>query len=84
MHSNPDTTPNPGPNDAAPPPQPKSIAIAFLLTLLLGPIGMLYSTPIGALIMMVITIIIGVITFGIGVILVWPVCIIWSCVAAAR
>jgi len=31
--------------------KPKSAAMAFALTLFFGPLGMLYSTPIGALVM---------------------------------
>lgn len=61
----------------------KSVALAFILTLLFGPLGMLYSTVLGALVMLVIAAVVGGITFGVGLFVVWPICILWGCVAAA-
>jgi len=60
----------------------KSVGLAILLTFLFGPLGMLYSTVSGALIMLVISTIVGIFTFGIGLLLTWPICIIWAAVAA--
>lgn len=54
----------------------KSPGIAILLTVLFGPIGMFYSTILGAIVMTILSIIIGLVTFGFGLLLTWPICII--------
>jgi uncharacterized membrane protein YdbT with pleckstrin-like domain len=61
----------------------KSLGISILLTVLFGPLGMLYSTIPGAIIMAVISVILGVITLGIGLLITWPICIIWGAVATS-
>lgn len=75
----------------------KSIGIAFLLTFLFGPLGMLYSTVVGALVMLGIEAIVTVVgwflvaaTFGFGLVilvpgyfLIWVACILWGCLAAS-
>lgn len=61
----------------------KSVGIAILLTVLFGPLGMLYSTIAGGLIMLLISIVLGVFTMGVGSLLVWPITIIWGAVAAS-
>jgi hypothetical protein len=70
----------------------KSVGVAFVLTWFFGPLGMLYSTVSGALIMLAASVIgsifIGIVTFGLGLIVLWPLLwvtsIIWGCVAAAN
>jgi putative Ca2+/H+ antiporter (TMEM165/GDT1 family) len=42
----------------------KSFIVAILLAIFLGPIGLFYATVVGALVMLVITVIIGFVTFG--------------------
>lgn len=61
---------------------PKSVGIAILLTVLLGPLGMLYSTVGGAVIMLIISVLLGIFTFGLSLFITWPICIIWSAIAA--
>ena len=61
---------------------PKSVGIAIILTILFGPLGMFYSTIIGAIIMMIISAIVALLTLGLGLIFIWPVCIIWGALAA--
>lgn len=71
---------------------PKSVGVAFLLTFLFGPLGMLYSTVSGALIMILIAVfggmVVGFATLGFGWLawgpIVWIVSIIWGCVAASN
>ena len=71
---------------------PKSAGVALLLTFLFGPLGMLYSTVSGALIMLAISLfgalIIAIPTFGLGLFLWWPAVwltsMIWGTVAAAN
>lgn len=62
----------------------KSVGVALLLTLLFGPLGMLYSTGWGAFIMFVLCLWLGLMTFGIALIVLWPICMVWAAVAAKR
>lgn len=60
----------------------KNVGVAILLTIIFGPLGMLYSTISGALIMTILSMTIGVLTMGLGMIIIWPICIIWAASAA--
>lgn len=60
----------------------KSIGLSLLLTILFGPLGLLYTTVSGAIIMFVVSLIIFIITFGFGVFFTWPICMIWGVLAA--
>ena len=60
----------------------KSVGIAILLTILFGPLGMFYSTVKGAIIMIVVSVILAVVTLGLGLLITWPASIIWGAVAA--
>ena len=62
----------------------KSVGIALLLSLLFGPLGMLYSTVIGALVMFVANVLAFVLTAGLGLLLTWPIGAAWAAVAANR
>lgn len=71
---------------------PKSVGVAFLLTFLFGPLGMLYSTVSGALIMLGISVVgglfVGIVTLGLAWLVwgpaMWLTSIIWGCAAAAN
>ena len=58
----------------------KSVAVAIVLTIFFGPLGMFYSTVEGALIMCVVTFF-SMFT-GIGLLIAWPACVIWGAMAA--
>ena len=58
----------------------KSQGLGFLLTFLFGPLGLLYSTVIGAIIMILVAIVLGLLTFGFGFFFAWPICWIVSIV----
>jgi len=60
---------------------PKSVGIAILLSVFFGPLGMLYSTVPGALIMLAVSVFLGFITAGISVFITWPICVIWGALA---
>ena len=60
----------------------KSVGVAFLLTFLFGPLGMIYSTVKGAIIMMVVGAVVGVFTLGVGLAVIWPVSVLWGVMAA--
>lgn len=62
---------------------PKSMGISIALTLFFGPLGMFYSTIIGAIIMSIITLIVGIFTMGIGLIVIWPINVIWAAIATS-
>jgi uncharacterized membrane protein YdbT with pleckstrin-like domain len=59
----------------------KSVGISIMLTVLFGPFGMLYSTIWGAIIMGIIALVVGVLTLGIGLLVIWPICILWGALA---
>ena len=56
----------------------KSVGISIILTVLFGPLGMFYSTIWGAIIMLIISGVIGVVTFGYGLMITHPICVIWG------
>lgn len=60
----------------------KSPLAAFFLTLFLGPLGMFYSTVIGAIIMIVVCVIILILFSWLWIFVTWPINIIWAVVAA--
>lgn len=62
----------------------KNVAVAALLGFFFGPIGMIYATGLGALVMFGVNVVIGILTFGLGLFLTWPVCAIWAGVAAGN
>ena len=62
----------------------KSVAGAVLLALFFGPLGMIYSTISGALIMFVINIFVAVVTLGLGLLVTLPICAIWAGIAASN
>lgn len=64
--------------------QGKSVGVAFLLTFFFGPIGMFYSTILGAIIMLILYLVIGIITLGFGLIILHPIAIIWACIAVSN
>ena len=59
----------------------KSMGVTILLTILFGPLGMFYSTIIGGIVMLILSIIIGIVTLGFGILVTWPICIIWAAIA---
>ena len=61
---------------------PKDIHAAFVLPFFLGPVGMLYSTLRGALIMLLVHLVVGLSTMGFGLIFTWPIGMVWTIKAA--
>lgn len=62
----------------------KSVIVAVLLAFFFGPLGMLYATPVGALVMFGINLVVGIFTLGIGLAITWPACAIWAGIAADK
>lgn len=70
-------------------PAPKSLAMAVLLAGLFGPLGMVYSTLSGALVMLLISLSLLLASgedLALGnlysLLIAWPVCVVWSAIAA--
>jgi hypothetical protein len=59
----------------------KSIGISIILTFLFGPLGMFYSTIVGGAIMLVLSLVIAFVTLGFGLLITWPICVIWGALA---
>jgi len=62
--------------------QSKSVGISLLLTFLFGPLGMLYSTVSGGLIMLAVSVLLAIFTFGFSVFITQPICMVWGAIAA--
>ncbi len=60
----------------------KSVGLAVLLALFLGPLGLLYSSVKGGVIMFVVTLVIAIFTAGLGLIVCLPVCGVIAYLAA--
>lgn len=60
----------------------KSVGVAFLLSFFFGPLGLFYASVAGGIIMCILSIIIGILTLGIGLIFTQLICVIWAVVAA--
>ncbi|MBK6264127.1 hypothetical protein JKA74_03680 [Marivirga sp. S37H4] len=59
----------------------KSMGLTIILSFLFGPLGMLYSTIIGGVVMFVISVLVGIFTLGLGLIITWPIGVIWAALA---
>ena len=62
----------------------KSVGVAALLAFFFGPLGMFYSTTSGALIMMLVSFFAMIMTFGLGLLVTWPICVLWAAHAAGE
>lgn len=62
----------------------KSVAGAVVLALLFGPLGMLYATVVGALVMFFVNILVVIATLGLGLILTVPIGAVWAGIAASN
>ena len=63
---------------------PKSVALAVVLTFFFGPLGLFYSSVVGGVVMLLVSLIAAGATFGIGLLFTWPACMIWGAIAAAN
>ena len=59
----------------------KSLVAAILLTLFFGPLGLFYASITGGVVMLVGGIVFTIITLGFGLLIVYPICIVWAIVA---
>lgn len=61
----------------------KSVGISLILTILFGPLGLLYSSVFGGMIMILLGLLVAVFTLGFGLIIIWPICIVWGAISAS-
>ena len=63
----------------------KSIVLAVILGTFFGPLGLIYSTVTGAVVLIPLAIMLGVLTpFALGALLVLPVSFVWAIVGTVR
>ena len=62
----------------------KSVTVSFLLALIFGPLGLLYTSIKGGLIMLAVSLLIIFFTWSIGLIITWPACLVWAVKAAGN
>lgn len=62
----------------------KSVGASLVLTFLFGPLGIFYVTVLGALVMLVLAVIVAVLTFGLGLVIIWPISMIWAAIVASN
>lgn len=60
---------------------PKSLGLAIALSFLFGPLGLLYASVAGAVVMFFVNLVALFLTLGFGLILTWPACVIWAVIA---
>lgn len=61
----------------------KNVGVAIILTAIFGPLGMFYSTIFGGIVMTIVTLVVAVVTMGFGLIITWPISILWGALAAS-
>ncbi len=64
--------------------QNKSVGLAVVLALVFGPLGMFYSTVLGAVVMFFVNLIVAFVTLGIGLLITIPIGAIWAGFAASN
>jgi hypothetical protein len=62
----------------------KSVGVAVLLAFFFGPLGMLYSTVTGGIVMFILNLLALLVTAGLGLFITWPIGIIWAALAAKK
>ena len=62
----------------------KSVGLSVVLALFFGPLGMFYSTIVGAVVMLIVNLAVAVFTAGIGLLFTWPVCMLWAGIATSN
>jgi hypothetical protein len=65
-------------------PPDKSVGAALLLTFLFGPFGLFYASVMGGFVMLMLALIIGIVTLGLGLPVAWFGSMIWGAVAASN
>ena len=59
----------------------RSMGVAIILTIMLGPVGLFYASVLGGFVMLVLSLVAAVFTFGPSLFLTWPSCVVWAMIA---
>ncbi len=78
IHGEPATRSAPAAPPTAPPQRRKDLALAVALCFFFGPLGLLYSSPVGAIVLALAAVPICLISFGLGLIGVYLLAIAWA------
>lgn len=78
IHGEPAAHTAPAAPTAAPPQRRKDLALAVALCFFFGPLGLLYSAPVGAIVLALAAVPICLISFGLGLIGVYLFAIVWA------
>jgi hypothetical protein len=62
----------------------KSLILSLVLTFFFGPLGMLYATIGGALVMIAVSIIAALLTAGGSIVITWVISMIWGALSVER
>lgn len=62
----------------------KSIAVALLFSVFLGPVGLLYATTLGGIVMLILGVIVGCLKLGFLMFIVWVSSCVWAVFATNR
>ena len=57
------------------------MGVALVLAAVFGPLGLLYASVTGGIIMLIVDIIVAILTLGFGLFFMWPIPIIWAAIA---
>ncbi len=60
----------------------KNVGVAIILAILFGPLGLLYASVTGGMLMFVLSVVVAIATMGVGLLLTWLLCIPWAYIAA--
>lgn len=61
---------------------PKNVGLAVALSFFFGPLGLLYASVTGAIVMFFVNLAALFFTFGVGLLFTWPACVVWAIVAS--
>ncbi len=62
----------------------RSVGAALLLTFFFGPFGVLYVSILGGILLLIASVIVAVLTLGLGLVVIWPISMIWGAIAASN
>jgi hypothetical protein len=65
-------------------PKDRSVGAALVLTFFFGPLGLLYVSVLGGLLMTVVWIVVAIFTLGVGLIVLWPITMVWAAISASN
>jgi hypothetical protein len=65
-------------------PRDKSVGVAFALTFFFGPLGLFYISTSVAVTALVVSVVVFVMTLGLGIIVTWPATVVIGCIMAER